>query len=237
MSINSTTLRFIKEGVASWAIGVVLDKLLELVTALDDIDKKLERLVNAPFETAKRAFELAQTHAHNEEHDKYKAELERARTYFDDAASNSKGLEKVHALYLAGLCCDLIAEKTKKEFYYGEAIKAIDSFISDKSVEKKNHVIAATVTGGAVGLAAGGYSIFWLLASIMWVSGVGIFSPLLFVVGVAGGTMASGGAISLSARKITSLLKGNIKDKKFESLDFTVGDLRSALLQGVGNNS
>lgn len=225
-------LELIGGGCISWSIGIVLDNLLEVTIALDTIDKKLERLLNAPFKTAQRAFRLAKTHASKREFNECNLELERARKLFDDAASNSQGLEKVHSLYLAGLCCDLLKKNTKKKFYYKEAINTIDFFISTKSIEKQHHIIAATITGGGVGLAVGGYTLFWLLATIMWVPGVGIFSPFLFVGGLIGGSLISGGITSFTTRKITSLLEGNIKNKKFKSLDFTVEELKYALIKG-----
>ena len=232
---ENTVLVLIQNGVSSWGIGVVLDRLLEVVVALDNLDKKVEKLLNAPFETAQRALRLAQVHNFNGEINEYNAELERARIKFDDAASRSEGFSKVHAFYLAGLCCDLRQEQTKKFFYYGEAVKAIDSFVSDKSIEKNQHVIAASFIGGAAGFIGGYVGTIYGLMMIFgyWIVTWPLMLPAVITAGVV--TAGSGGA---AIGKLADKLKGNVKNKKFKALDFTISELRNALSSGkaVNNN-
>ncbi len=113
-SKKNQLLILIRDGSSSWLVGNTLDLLLSIVTGLNEIDKKLEKLSGAPFKTAQRAFKLAKKHYLNEEFGSYREELERARLKFDDAADMSGTTEKIHALYLAGLCCDLLKYDTKK---------------------------------------------------------------------------------------------------------------------------
>lgn len=180
-------LQFIKEGAGSWAIGIVLDKLLDVVISLDNLDKKIDRLLKSPLTRAQRAFRMAKSHEINGELSEYKEELKRARILFDEAAELAEPMIKLHMLYMAGMCCDLLDQKTKKDEYYRDAVKVIKK-LEQEEYRKRKQIedikvgatnIALTFTEGTgtlyAGIIAGGF----LLGPVGMLLGAGVTTSYL----------------------------------------------------------
>ena len=110
-------------------------------------------------------------------------------------------------------------------------MNTIDFFIKEKKIDKTNHIILATTIGGSLGFFGGILLISALLTPLtdpiifgilLLISSGAILGPITAYLAI-GGSIAALSAGTIAA-KVTSLLEGNIKNKKYKPLDYKVND-------------
>jgi hypothetical protein len=214
---TTTILSFVGKGVAGWALNEVLEAMLKVVRSVETIDAKIDKLINSPFASGQRALELAKKYP--DDSTQQAGQVEKARDRFHDAAGQVSGIKKSHALYLAGLCCDMLNDQIGKKYYYKEALKALTSY---EKYMKEQHAKTSNKLGMA-GLALMGGS---LVAAFM--------APLTIPVGIGLLLASKTGAV------MTMIAKDNYSYEGLENeicsgpdLDYTGAELREALRQGL----
>lgn len=94
---------------------------------IDEVNKKVDQMLFSPLKEAFREIELAvlyEKFGQNEERVKI---LMSATQNLKKAASQLEGWNEIHALYLAGVCCNLINDKIAKEYYYQTCLNKLES--------------------------------------------------------------------------------------------------------------
>ena len=119
-SSKSQLISFVKllnDSVVSWAVGKVCEVMLQSIAKIEELDKKLDRVLEEPYVTGKNTLDLAQRFHNKGNYLLRDKELERAMINFDKAGGLLTGLEQIHAYCLAALCGDLLKDKYKDEGY------------------------------------------------------------------------------------------------------------------------
>ncbi len=170
----------VREVLITWPIEELLKGMVRIVhDELRPLDEKLSKLIHAPFETAERFLELAREYPRGST--EQLSAIEKAKELFNAAASHLEGIKKVHALYLAGLCCDLKSDQIGKNFFYKKALEEArrtveeirDYKIYDKNLKGVGASLGGMFGGAAIGAAVGG-PIGLVVAIGLSMAGVGV---------------------------------------------------------------
>lgn len=224
---ETTIVELIKGDIRAWTIGKALEIVLAIFIALESIEKKVDRHLRASFEQAKSVFELAQQYR---EYEKQKAEFQRARFLFEEAAFKLVGIEKIHALCLAGICANLAGDSIAKKHYYQLALGEIDAFMSkEKNQRWRNRVLKSTGVGTVAGALGAGSTtlVLGLMSGFMFGPAVLAYYAILF--GSASGLIS--GAVGATTGTISGAFI-DIENIKLELFKCTLGELKGALVEG-----
>lgn len=214
---TTTILSFVGKGVAGWALNDVLEAMLKIVKSVETIDTKIDNLINSPFASGQRALELAKKYPDGST--QKVGQIEKAKDRFHDAAGQVSGIKKSHALYLAGLCCDMLKDQIGKKYYYEEALNALNSY---EQYMKEQHATTSNKLGVAGLVLMGGSLVAAFIAPMTMPVGIG-----LLLAGKTGTAM-------------TMIAKDNYNYEGLENeicpdLDYTGAELREALRLGLKN--
>lgn len=119
-------IELIKGDARSWLVDKILDTMIETVSEIKKTNEQLGRLINKPLKSGNDYLELSKRYSKGSTG--YIKNLEKARENFHESASVMIGLDKSHSYYLAGLCSDLLGDKTSKIFYYQKSYHNILEF-------------------------------------------------------------------------------------------------------------
>lgn len=234
----------------SFTINPEIETAISLAEGLLTIDEKAKKFDLSYFfkkelQQAKLDFETAQNYESIGEHKNFLKKIQETKESFKRVALHLDSLEKVYALIMTGLCCQCLGNIAEKRTYYNKAIKEIEILEENDALEGKNHVIAATLAGSLVGTGTGGFLAGWGFwetfknLSFLIANGLGINQFWVWIGIAAEAPLAIMGFVvgAVTIGTLTFFLKGNILDKKFDSLNYTVGELKEALKEGVIPNS
>lgn len=168
---NPTIVDLIKGDVRSWIVGKVLSTMTETILEIKKTNEQLGRLINKSLKSGNDYLELSKRYSKGSKD--YLKNLEKAREHFHESANVMLGLDKSHSYYLAGLCADLLNDKTSKIFYYQKSYNNILEF--QETLKTSSHEKTEMV-GGLTGLGTG---IIALIGSAF----LPIAAPAVFIAG------------------------------------------------------
>lgn len=241
------TLLVLAGKTVSFTINPEIETLISLVEGLLLLDEKftkkfnLNDLFKKTLKQAQLDFQTAKNYESLGEHKKFLKKIEEAKESFKGIALYLNKLERVYALSMTGLCCQCLGDIGEKKTYYKEAFNEIENLEKTTALEARNHAIAATLAGSSLGTGFGGLLTGWGLVEtfttlkFLIVNGLGINQFWVWVGIAAEAPLCIAGfcvgAVTLGT--LTFILKNNILDKKLESLNYTVGELKEALKEGI----
>jgi hypothetical protein len=212
MTDLSAILAYIADGTARWALNRVLDAALQTATGVS-VGAKLDRLLASPFVAGESALHLAQRHPEGS-----LAQIEalrKARECFHHAAAQLTGLVRCHALYLAGICSDMLGDEVGRRYYYAEALSTIGLYYDNTRASHKSK---------AEKLATGGKAVL---------AGAAIVAPLPVIGWVKGLLLGAKGVMLLSTSRQMLDHYPDPYSEKMPAADFTVGELKRVLEMAV----
>ena len=180
---------------------------------------------------------MAKNHEINGELSEYKREIERARILFDEAAELAEPIIKLHMLYMASVCCDLLEQETKRYQYYQDAIKCIKE-LADKEYKRRSDLagwgaVAADLLVKMGGLTYGGLGVY-VGAGLL----LGPVTGLVALGGFGYATLTEGGVADRVREKVyeqgvRSWSKLSIWNERLQPLNINVRDLYQDLNDAV----
>lgn len=129
-----------------WVVATVCDELLESIRELEEsLQGKVDRLLNSPYISGKKALRLASDYARQDDFDKADLQIRKAIQYFDEAGSQLIGIPQIHSYCLAGMCCHLLYDFVGKKHYLQLAVSSLNH-LKQSQIEPADRAQAAAVS-------------------------------------------------------------------------------------------